>query len=192
MRAKVSSPRLAHARVRRTEAPLLSRVRGRRPTVKITFRMRQRYHRSSPVIRRKCVRAAVRAEPLSSLDDERRETILPILERIRDELRIPMVYVSHNRDEITRLADEVVRIDSGRVTGIERRALQSRQSQAQNRWHLRARGSKESPGDHRTNASLTACGGAAPSESAPEQKLGSRESKGMLQVPRAVTSNLEH
>jgi molybdate transport system ATP-binding protein len=49
-------------------------------------------------------------EPLSSLDAPRREEIMTVIERIRDELRVPILYVSHDRSEIERLADEVVTI----------------------------------------------------------------------------------
>ncbi len=54
-------------------------------------------------------------EPLASLDQARRAEILPYLERLRDEAGIPMLYVSHSIDEVTRLADEMVVIDQGRV-----------------------------------------------------------------------------
>ncbi len=54
-------------------------------------------------------------EPLASLDQNRRAEILPYLERLRDEAGIPMLYVSHSIDEVTRLADEMVVIDQGRV-----------------------------------------------------------------------------
>ena len=40
--------------------------------------------------------------------------------RVRDELKIPIVYVSHDRGEIEELADVVVTLDQGRVSGIER------------------------------------------------------------------------
>jgi len=50
-------------------------------------------------------------EPLASLDRPRREGILRVIERIRDELSLPMIYVSHDRAEIDRLADSVVEID---------------------------------------------------------------------------------
>ena len=43
-------------------------------------------------------------EPLASLDASRREELLPYLEILRDQLAIPMVYVSHNFDEVLRLA----------------------------------------------------------------------------------------
>jgi molybdate transport system ATP-binding protein len=55
-------------------------------------------------------------EPLSSLDAVRREEVLPYLERLRDHFAIPMVYVSHQFDEILRLATHVVVMDAGRVT----------------------------------------------------------------------------
>jgi molybdate transport system ATP-binding protein len=54
-------------------------------------------------------------EPLASLDVARREDVLPYLERLRDRLAIPMVYVSHQFDEVLRLATHVVVLDSGRV-----------------------------------------------------------------------------
>jgi molybdate transport system ATP-binding protein len=47
-------------------------------------------------------------EPLSSLDRPRREEIMVVIERIRDEMKLPILYVSHDRDEIARLATETV------------------------------------------------------------------------------------
>ena len=55
-------------------------------------------------------------EPLASLDASRREEVLPYLEILRDQLAIPMVYVSHNFDEVLRLATHLVLIESGRTT----------------------------------------------------------------------------
>jgi molybdate transport system ATP-binding protein len=52
-------------------------------------------------------------EPLASLDFARRGEVLPYLERLRDFLRIPMVYVSHQFDEVLRLATHVVLMDRG-------------------------------------------------------------------------------
>jgi molybdate transport system ATP-binding protein len=57
-------------------------------------------------------------EPLASLDETRKREILPYLERLRDEARVPMVYVSHNAGELLRLATSVVRLDAGRVTAV--------------------------------------------------------------------------
>jgi molybdate transport system ATP-binding protein len=54
-------------------------------------------------------------EPLSSLDQARRLDILPYIEAIRDETRIPIVYVSHEVDEVARLADTVVVLEQGRM-----------------------------------------------------------------------------
>lgn len=54
-------------------------------------------------------------EPLSSLDAARREEVLPCLERLRDHCAIPMVLVSHQFDEVLRLATHVVVMDAGRV-----------------------------------------------------------------------------
>jgi molybdate transport system ATP-binding protein len=47
-------------------------------------------------------------EPLASLDRERREEILKVIERLRDELKLPILYVSHDRDEVERLATHIV------------------------------------------------------------------------------------
>jgi len=54
-------------------------------------------------------------EPLASLDEQRKEEILPYLERLHQELDIPMLYVTHSSDEVARLADYVVELEEGRV-----------------------------------------------------------------------------
>lgn len=54
-------------------------------------------------------------EPLSALDLPRRREIMPWLERLRDELSIPMLYVTHAADEVARLADWLVVLEAGRV-----------------------------------------------------------------------------
>ena len=54
-------------------------------------------------------------EPLTALDVARRGEILPYIERLRDEAEVAIVYVSHTVEEVTRLADRVVFLDSGRV-----------------------------------------------------------------------------
>jgi molybdate transport system ATP-binding protein len=59
-------------------------------------------------------------EPLVAVDVPLRRRILPYLLRVRDELRIPIVYVSHDREEAEELADVVVTIDRGQVSGVER------------------------------------------------------------------------
>ena len=54
-------------------------------------------------------------EPLASLDTQRKREILPYLEKLRHELEIPIIYVTHSIDELSRLADWVVVLDKGRV-----------------------------------------------------------------------------
>ena len=54
-------------------------------------------------------------EPLASLDDARKEEILPYIERLRDELRIPMLYVTHAKAAVERLAGSVITLAGGRV-----------------------------------------------------------------------------
>ena len=57
-------------------------------------------------------------EPLASLDAARKEEILPFIERLRDHLRLPIVYVTHDLGEIIRLADTVALLTDGRVTAV--------------------------------------------------------------------------
>jgi molybdate transport system ATP-binding protein len=54
-------------------------------------------------------------EPLAALDSQRKNDILPYLERLQHELAIPIIYVSHSLDEVARLADYVVLLEQGRV-----------------------------------------------------------------------------
>jgi molybdate transport system ATP-binding protein len=54
-------------------------------------------------------------EPLASLDAGHKREILPYLVRLRDEAKIPIVYVSHTPAEVRRIATTVVRLDGGRV-----------------------------------------------------------------------------
>lgn len=54
-------------------------------------------------------------EPLASLDDARKSEVFPYLERLRTELSIPIVYVSHALDEVARLADDLVLLQRGRM-----------------------------------------------------------------------------
>ena len=46
-------------------------------------------------------------EPLSALDQARREELIPWLQRVRDEVRLPMVYVSHTQEDVRRIAEAV-------------------------------------------------------------------------------------
>ncbi len=54
-------------------------------------------------------------EPLASLDGARKAEILPFIQRLRDELGLPIIYVSHSLEEVVRLADAMVLIDGGAI-----------------------------------------------------------------------------
>ena len=54
-------------------------------------------------------------EPLAALDEARKEEILPYIERLRDEMRLPIVYVSHAVEEVARIADTLVLLATGKV-----------------------------------------------------------------------------
>jgi molybdate transport system ATP-binding protein len=54
-------------------------------------------------------------EPLASLDAARRQEIFPWLAKLRDELKMPMLYVTHSAEEVTRLADYLVVLEQGQV-----------------------------------------------------------------------------
>lgn len=94
-------------------------------------------------------------EPLAALDQTRKQEILPYLDRIRAELQIPMVYVTHALDEVTRLADHLMilsqgsvracgpitevlsRIDVPGLLGEEAGAIvEGRVTERDNEWHL--------------------------------------------------------
>jgi molybdate transport system ATP-binding protein len=57
-------------------------------------------------------------EPLAALDEARKAEVMPFLERLRDEMDIPIVYVSHSVAEVARLADQVVVMQDGRVKAV--------------------------------------------------------------------------
>lgn len=57
-------------------------------------------------------------EPLSALDELRKEEIIPFIKRIRDEFYTPIVYVTHSTHEVERLANNVVVMKNGAVTAI--------------------------------------------------------------------------
>ncbi len=57
-------------------------------------------------------------EPLASLDNARKDEILPYLERLRDHGRVPIVYVSHAAAEVARLATTIVLVADGRVQAV--------------------------------------------------------------------------
>lgn len=54
-------------------------------------------------------------EPLASLDRRRKDELLPYFDRLHDELSVPVVYVSHDIDEVSRLCDHLVVLEQGRV-----------------------------------------------------------------------------
>lgn len=54
-------------------------------------------------------------EPLAALDAQRKGEILPYLQRLHDELDIPVLYVSHSQDEVARLADHIVLLSNGKA-----------------------------------------------------------------------------
>ena len=54
-------------------------------------------------------------EPLSAIDERRRNDVLPYLDRLHSETAVPIIYVSHNIDEICRLSDHLLVLDDGRI-----------------------------------------------------------------------------
>ena len=54
-------------------------------------------------------------EPLASLDQRRKDELLPYLDRLHDEHSVPIIYVSHDIDEVSRLCDHLLLIDSGKI-----------------------------------------------------------------------------
>lgn len=78
-------------------------------------------------------------EPLSALDAERRAEVLPWLQQLHRALALPMLYVSHAREEITAIAQRVVSMENGKITHEENLAdylWRSKQHADQNtNWH---------------------------------------------------------
>jgi molybdate transport system ATP-binding protein len=56
-------------------------------------------------------------EPLSSLNTKLKDRIIPYLRRVRDEFRTPMLYVSHDVDEVRGLCEQVLLLDQGHIVG---------------------------------------------------------------------------
>ncbi len=65
-----------------------------------------------------CPRLLLFDEPLAALDMARKLEIMPLVERIRDEFKVPIVYVSHAVEEVLRLASRVVILEAGKVKAI--------------------------------------------------------------------------
>ena len=55
-------------------------------------------------------------EPLASLDRRRKDELLPYFDRLHDELAVPVIYVSHDIDEISRLCDHLILLEDGKVS----------------------------------------------------------------------------
>jgi molybdate transport system ATP-binding protein len=104
-----SGPDLAHITTLLGLAPLLARRPGT-----LSGGEKQRVALGRAILA--SPRLLLMDEPLAALDDARKAEILPYLERLRDDLRLPILYVSHSLSEVARLADTVVLIDAGRVT----------------------------------------------------------------------------
>jgi molybdate transport system ATP-binding protein len=62
-----------------------------------------------------CPQLLLMDEPLAALDLKRKQEILPFLSRLHNELEIPVVYVTHSPQEVTRLADHIVMLEQGSV-----------------------------------------------------------------------------
>ena len=54
-------------------------------------------------------------EPLSGLDRPLRDRVMQFLQRVRDDFNVPMLYVTHDEEELAAIADDVVRLDQGRI-----------------------------------------------------------------------------
>jgi molybdate transport system ATP-binding protein len=87
-------------------------ILGRRPGA-LSGGERQRVAFGRAVLSRP--RLLLMDEPLAALDEARKAEILPYLERLRDEFRLPILYVSHSVAEVARLATTIVILEAGRV-----------------------------------------------------------------------------
>lgn len=90
----------------------LERLLGRRP-YQLSGGERQRVALGRALLSQP--RLLLLDEPLASLDAARREEVLPYLETLRDKLSIPMVFVSHQLDEVLRLATHVALMEAGEI-----------------------------------------------------------------------------
>lgn len=86
---------------------------GRRPA-KLSGGERQRVAIGRALLA--CPRLLLFDEPFAALDRQRKLEVLPLIERLRDEFKIPMIYVSHAMEEVVRLAAHVVVLEAGKVT----------------------------------------------------------------------------
>jgi molybdate transport system ATP-binding protein len=139
-------------------------------------------------------------EPLASLDDALRGEILPYLMRLRDMLRLPMIYVTHAMDEVVRLADYLVLLDAGRV--VARGTLPELASRVDLPLAMRADAGGVLTGyvhshDTERRLSSVACGGlvflvpmlAVAPQTAVRLRVGAREVMVALDAPREISVN---
>jgi len=91
----------------------LERLIGRGDTAKLSGGERQRIAIGRALLT--SPRILLMDEPLAALDSASKQDILPYLERLHRELKIPVLYVSHSLDEVARLADHLVLLEQGRV-----------------------------------------------------------------------------
>ena len=78
-------------------------------------------------------------EPLSALDRQTKDEILPFLERLHASLSLPVIYVSHDIAEVERLADNLVLMQAGRVVAAGRFQRSHQQSLASSGPYERGR-----------------------------------------------------
>lgn len=122
-RARVTGPRIAFDDV--VELLGLAALLDRRPNT-LSGGERQRVAMGRALLAQP--QLLLLDEPFAALDTARRQDVLPYLERLRDTLRIPMVYVSHDFDEVLRVATHVVLLDAGVVVAQGSPAAISRDS----------------------------------------------------------------
>lgn len=56
-------------------------------------------------------------EPLASLDEKLKKQILPFLKIVADEINVPMIYISHSKEEIMQITNNIIHIQSGKLRG---------------------------------------------------------------------------
>lgn len=67
-------------------------------------------------------RALLLDEPLAAIDDARKQEILGLIETLRDQFAIPMIFVSHRVDEVARLANDIARMEAGQLVELRKGA----------------------------------------------------------------------